>query len=183
MEMAKLSKRKKVNNNGYIMIYSPEHPSATKAGYMREHRLVMEKHLGRNLLSDEVPHHINGDTADNRIENLKLMKKGEHTTYHAKDRVIDQWARKQKACVGCGTTQRKHFGDGLCSRCYRSLNAEKRKTKRHKRIEQTKFKPKSCLQCGFELKVPTTPREAMNWKRKKYCSNRCRQERFRYRFI
>ena len=47
-----------------------------------EHRAVMEAHIGRKLTDDEVVHHINGDKTDNRIENLQLMTRGEHSTLH-----------------------------------------------------------------------------------------------------
>jgi hypothetical protein len=73
--------------DGYIFIYSPNHPNKTKMGYVLEHRLIMEKHLGRYLTKDEVIHHINHIKDDNRIENLMLLKNnGVHTSLELKGR-------------------------------------------------------------------------------------------------
>lgn len=50
--------------------------------YKQEHRVVMEKHLGRKLKRDEFVHHINEDRSDNRIENLQVCSPSEHTSIH-----------------------------------------------------------------------------------------------------
>lgn len=79
---------KRINDNGYILIYSPKHPNTREIKCILEHRLVMEEFLNRYLLPEEVVHHINGIPNDNRIENLMLFaNNGEHRKYHKKLKV------------------------------------------------------------------------------------------------
>ena len=47
-----------------------------------EHRYVMEQHLGRPLEKYEVVHHIDKNPLNNKIENLQLMTKSHHSTFH-----------------------------------------------------------------------------------------------------
>lgn len=80
------------NGRTYKLIYMPEHPNATKAGYVREHRLVMERVLGRLLKADEVVDHINRfDTLNNDPSNLRVMQKVEHDRANVKLNIHRRW--------------------------------------------------------------------------------------------
>ena len=71
----------------YIYTWAPNHPNAVKGGkgggnYVLEHRLVMEKILGRYLTKKEDVNHINGNKKDNRPENLRLVSHNHHYEEH-----------------------------------------------------------------------------------------------------
>ncbi len=73
------------DKSGYIQLYRPKHPFKDSRGYVQEHRLVVEKFIGRLLKREEVVHHINGNKQDNRIENLMLFPSHKkHMQFHTK---------------------------------------------------------------------------------------------------
>lgn len=74
---------------GYRRLKS-DHPSARADGTIFEHRLVMAEALGRPLRDDEQVHHLNGDRADNRLENLELWSSSQPPGQRIEDKI--EWA-------------------------------------------------------------------------------------------
>lgn len=75
------------HGQGYIFVYSPDHPMIINKPYIARSHLVMEKMLGRYLTFNEIVHHKNGIRNDDRPENLQLCANhSEHAKLHYKKR-------------------------------------------------------------------------------------------------
>lgn len=70
------------SNGKYILVYAPDHPYATTNGAVLEHRLVMEKVLGRYLEPYEVVHHKDGNKKNNDPSNLEVKTSSQHIKDH-----------------------------------------------------------------------------------------------------
>lgn len=69
-------------SDGYVLILDHSHPRANPRGYVRRSWLVIEAHLGRHLRRDELVHHLNADKRDDRLENLLVVSRSDHTSMH-----------------------------------------------------------------------------------------------------
>ena len=71
-------------DRGYVLLYAPNHPHANRK-YVYEHRLVMEKVLGRYLEPHENVHHIDGQRDNNDRANLELWVSPQPSGQRAQD--------------------------------------------------------------------------------------------------
>lgn len=82
-----------LDKDGYVLLSMPGHPEANRHGYVREHRIVMARMIGRPLLPGEVVDHRNDVRSDNRPENLRLFaSNGEHLS----TTLTGRWSRASR---------------------------------------------------------------------------------------
>lgn len=71
------------SSHGYLKVQVGRfHPMADPNGYAYLHDLVVVAAIERQLGPDEVVHHENEQTWDNRLENLKVITRSEHAQHH-----------------------------------------------------------------------------------------------------
>lgn len=86
--MLKNARRGAANNryNGGFSSWDGRAIIVTRDGsHMLYSRALMAGHVGRLLRPSEIVHHVNGDPADDRIENLEIVTRAEHIELHRAD--------------------------------------------------------------------------------------------------
>ena len=110
---------------------------------IREHRLIMERFLGRRLLSTEHIHHKNKDKLDNRIENLEIIDIKMHGSLEGKKSSgIPKFSLRKElkylCCLNCGVEFAViHHKQKYCSHsCYSTKKSSLLKDYRRIAYEQ-----------------------------------------------
>lgn len=102
-----------ISKGDYNYALVPEHPNATKNGYVLEHRIIVENHIGRLLKNNEIIHHINENKKDNRIENLEITTPQKHPQKHT-EKQKTRYIKKCPMCLEEYKTRKKE--QVFCSR-------------------------------------------------------------------
>lgn len=117
--------QKVVSKGQYLYAVVPDHPRATKRGYVLLHRVVMENKLGRLLEKNEDVHHVNENKKDNSPDNLEVRLHGEHSSHHRRLEHPDGETKVSYICANCGKVferavrqgkEQKGYKNSFCSR-------------------------------------------------------------------
>lgn len=125
--------------NDYRVIYKPDHPSSMTSdnwnGFVYEHIYIMEMHLGRCLIDDEVVHHLDGNRKNNALDNLLLLTRDMHVKIHAWiDRDCPYKTPYNEAyCDICGIFLYSSNSDKYCSPDCSALGRRKSKDRPSKK--------------------------------------------------
>lgn len=115
-----------VDHEGYVWVYCGPHPYGKKPDmrHIKEHRLVMEKHLGRYLKPNEVVHHKNGIRDDNRLENLELFDANSKHLKHELTGRVPKWTENGSKRIREGALR----GSRVAAEILRSKNRTQSKS-------------------------------------------------------
>ena len=81
----------RIREGNKMIVWVPGHPHARTKGYIYEHRLIMEKHIGRYLKPLEVVHHVDRNPLNNNLDNLILFgNQTEHMHWHKLHRLAPE---------------------------------------------------------------------------------------------
>jgi len=141
---------------------------------VREHRWVMEQHLGRPLRSDEHVHHEDEDPLNNALSNLELTTRKEHARKHTKPTPY-----VMLECPACGESFRRNERYVRSKRqqgqqeffCSRSCSRKGRFA--GKRLNVGNYK---CAECGKSFSLAPSQfrlRQKRNRSNGVTCSRKC----------
>lgn len=108
---------RRITLGGYVKVSAPkDHPHATllrgkNIPHIFEHRLVMEKHLGRYLLPSEIVDHIDGLTLHNSPENLRLFACNADHLHETLTGKVPRWSE-----AGFQNMKLRHVQDAVLTR-------------------------------------------------------------------
>lgn len=76
---------------GYLYCRTdPPHPHRNSNGLYPLHRVLVENEMGRLLRDNEVVHHKDDDKNNNELDNLKVMRRTDHTSHHESDKSCEE---------------------------------------------------------------------------------------------
>lgn len=163
----KLRSRRRLHQKGYILVEAKYHPYADGTGYVPEHRLVMEKHLG--FFVDPTTHdvhHVDEDVQNNKLSNLQYLTKIEHRRTHAGwEQIKGLWWKTCNTCevfqeVNGNFYKRKTTHNEYVSECKPCIK-EKTRLSTYKRKKRVIY----CKHCNKKHIVTA--------KRTVFCSIQC----------
>lgn len=109
--------RKYLDSAGYVRLTGESE---------REHRLIMQRIIGRKLKTDEHVHHIDGNKTNNKPSNLQIISASEHHKehYHEIKHKFKSNYERIKKCVVCNNeyitkSHRSKYCSGKCLRLTR----------------------------------------------------------------